>query len=395
MSRCVNIDWLEVYCLEVVNTPHNADYFKRQGYNVNVRNYGTPQYQQMFTIMGDDGFPFVEVRRDPYSLRSQGGIFPPNACHIRLSNRACYARNPIQDLRKFLLLHNYNYQSLSRIDICLDFNTFDTGETPESFIRKYMREEISKINQSAFYQFGKDISNIYFHGRDAWSTRIINSIKWGTDKSSITTKLYNKSLEMEQVKRKFYIQDAWKAADLDLSKDIWRVEFSLNSSFKMLESKDKTYNSGQQAERDLHNLCNYDSREKLLRYFHILSSKYFHFKNRELTASGNVKPKNRCSDHVCFKTSPDEQIYYPKRLTYQTEPTRTDKMLIKKLLGIVEDERIDHLTRTSAQDVITYLINEKRMIEYQYQPHLILYSDKQNPQRKQDIWGIIPQYAPF
>lgn len=379
MNRCVNIDWLEVFCLEDIGIPRNADFFKKNGFKVKEREYGTPQYREMFTIYDADNFPQFEVRRNPYSLKKNGGIFLPNACHIRLSNRACYKIAPIDDLRKFLIAYNYSYQSLSRIDICLDFNVFDSGETPKNFIKKYTKEEISKINQSAFYQFGKDISNIFMHGRDAWNERIINSLKWGSDTSSITTKMYNKSLELQQVKDKFYIRDAWKEAGLR-ENEVWRIEFSLNSSFKILEKKEafessQKYFALKAQETNLHNLCNYDTREKLLRYFHILAAKYFQFRNKDYTKDGKVKPKNRCSIHTTFKISPNEQAYEPKKLTCQTEPTRVDKMLIKRLEEIADNEKTLLYLKNSALNVAEYLSQQKRLKEAKFKNQLIMTYD--------------------
>ena len=67
-KRCVNIDWLEVYCLEDRHEyPCDAEYFRRHGYLVQERDYGTRQYNQMFTILDKWGNPMIEVRRDPPS----------------------------------------------------------------------------------------------------------------------------------------------------------------------------------------------------------------------------------------------------------------------------------------------------------------------------------------
>lgn len=423
MNRCVNIDWLEVYCLENIEAPRNAQFFRARGFKVKEREYGTPQYREMFTIYDSEDFPQFEVRRNPYSVKENGGIFLPNACHIRLSNRACYKVSPIDDLRAFLISNAYNYQTLSRIDICLDFNVFDSGETPKNFIKKYTKEEISKINQSAFYQFGKDISNIYMHGRDAWNERIINSLKWGSDTSSITTKMYNKSLELQQVKDKFYIRDAWKEAGLR-ENEVWRIEFSLNSSFKILEKKEafessQKYFALKAQETDLHNLCNYDTREKLLRYFHILAAKYFQFRNKDYTKNGKVKPKNRCSIHTTFKISPNEKAYEPKKLTKQKEPTKVDKMLIKRLEELIDSKDTSVLIKRAAMEVAQYLATEKRLKEKRFKDALIMSYEVEKPKvtkilpyqklsaseikeiwtptKKQiiDLWGEVPKKCPF
>lgn len=67
-QRCVNLDWVEVYCLESgKNFPHDANYFRECGYFVREREYGTRQYNQMFTILDENDLGFIEVRRDPVS----------------------------------------------------------------------------------------------------------------------------------------------------------------------------------------------------------------------------------------------------------------------------------------------------------------------------------------
>lgn len=71
--KCVNLDWLEVFCLEPADMP--AQYFQNLGWQVNVREYGTPLYREMFTLLTEHGKPFLEIRRNPYSLKENGGIF--------------------------------------------------------------------------------------------------------------------------------------------------------------------------------------------------------------------------------------------------------------------------------------------------------------------------------
>ena len=51
-KRCVNLDWLEIHAREPVGQPHNADYFRNQGCEVQEREYGTRVYREMFVIYG-------------------------------------------------------------------------------------------------------------------------------------------------------------------------------------------------------------------------------------------------------------------------------------------------------------------------------------------------------
>ena len=321
-NRCVNIDWLEVYCTEPLDFHCTADYFRKNGFDVTVRAYGTPQYKEVLLLSEHDK-PAYEIRRLPYSLREQGGIFPLGACHIRLANRACYQPNCIDSLRWFLMKHGYTYSSISRIDICMDFNNFDNLANPLNIIRKYMRGDISKINQC----------KVAAHGADAWDGRSWNSLKWGSPNSSVSTKLYNKTLEMKEQKRKFYIEDVWKAAGLlnDEAHPVWRVEFSLKSDIKGLIKID----SGELIENKL---TTYDTPERLLHMFSMYAGRYFHFKTIVRTREGNIQRKDRCPDLPLFKISPQDSVVKLFKPTMNKEPDRTDKMLIKRLREISRTE---------------------------------------------------------
>lgn len=276
--RCINIDWLEVYCLEPKQTPHTADYFERQGYNVKRRVYGTPQYKEMFTLKVD-GVEFIEIRRNPYSVKKDGGIFDERATHLRLSNRTCYEEAPIDHLRAFLVAHNYEFVSITRIDIAWDFCRFDDGTDPCKFMRQYMHDEVSKVYQS----------RVSAHGVDTWNERIWNSVKWGSPSSAITTKLYNKTLELKQAGDKPYIRDVWKMAGIDTGLDVWRIEFSLSSQMQTVKAK-------REGIIMKHSLCSYDSPHRLWRQFLICYNRYFDFRKKEYTERNGVRHLKRKYD---------------------------------------------------------------------------------------------------
>lgn len=339
MKRCINIDWLEVHCLEPLLQPqHDAEYFQHMGYKVKVRDYGTPQYSQMFTIYENE-IPFVEIRRAPYSIKSKGGIFDERSCHIRLSNVYCYEVSPIDKLRAFLVAHNYTYKTVSRIDICCDFNRFDDGGDPQEFIKQYMRGDISKVNQNRLSAFG----------RDTWADgRIINSLKWGSDRSPNTTKLYNKSQEMREAHDKPYIRQRWTEAGLDLSRDVWRIEFSLTSQFQTLKHK----KNGEILKKSL---SAYDNPQKMLIQFFYMYSKYFDFRHVEITRNGNIKPKYKCQKRMCLQYYGSDVVFTPCRNITQTkQPNRTDKILVKRLESMQFDMTIPREYRDAATELLHY-----------------------------------------
>lgn len=356
-TRCINLDWLEVYVLEPIGIPHDAAYFSLNEYEVHSRQYGTPLYQEMFTIY-EDGFPLLEVRRAPHPVNKDGAsILPPNAAHIRLANRTCYQPQAVNILRRFIIAHGYEYKSISRVDICMDFTEFDSKETPSNFVRKWFTAKISKLYQG----------NFSAHGLDKWSEREVNSIKWGRPTSSITTKLYNKTKELEECGDKFHIRDSWDEAGLDLTKDVWRVEFSINSSVKVLrcrrprnqEQAEET--NEQRNEISFRSLTNFDTADKLLQTFAALASHYFRFKEVEYTDTGKLREKRRCNDHPTFDFLATDANYTPRKVTLQKMPSRTEKILANTLKRMMADSVVSYKQRQLIYDILTYMAKTKRI----------------------------------
>lgn len=369
--KCINIDWLEVFCIEPM--PLTPDYYEQQGYKVRVREYGTPVYRQMFTIY-DGEVPIIEVRRDPYSLKAEGGIFEVGSCHLRLTNRACYRPEPVNDLRNFILAHGYFFKGITRLDICFDFELFDNRMKPRTLVNKLFANEVAKINQC----------NISAHGKDAWDGQVWNSLKWGSETSAVSTKLYNKTLELKTRTSKYYIVDSWEqaglakygvvfdkngqlktkimAADVDCTTppqdddvpemEIWRVEFALKTEARNWLRTD----TGEIFELRLTNI---DTREKLLFLWRSLANHYFHFKTKVLTKDGKPQRKDRCPDLPLSKTSVLEETFKVVRIINQPDPTRTERILIKKLLRLVDSENVSDEDKEAALRVLGYFENNR------------------------------------
>lgn len=314
--RCINLDWLEVYVLEDINImPCDAAYYTSQGYVVHQRDYGTRVYAQMFTIDDENGQPWLEIRRHPLSLTAKnGGLFPPNASHIRLSNYACYRDDAISALRDFLAKHHYEFVKIYRADVALDFETFDSGDDPAKFIERFMSSKYSKVNQT----------NIAAHGEDNWGGRLWRSLSWGKPTSMISTKMYCKSIELQQVHDKPYIRWAWfnagliedpihntshnKAGEL-YTPMIWRVEFSIKSSAKkwfIIERSDIRHGKIPMP----YTLDVFDTKPRLLLIFASLAEHYFHFKYFEPD-----QRKDRCRDKVLFHFNLNTQFVKIERYT--------------------------------------------------------------------------------
>ena len=305
-KRCVNLDWLELHAYEPIMTSLNAAYYRSKGYHVEEREYGTRVYREMFTILDHHGNGMIEIRRNPAS-QGVGGIHAFNECHIRLTNRTCYWDNAAQMLNDFVTQHQYYNVRISRVDLCLDFSAFDKGDDPAAFVRRYFKHKYAKINQG----------RIHSHGEDTWSGQEWNSLSWGSKSSPVSTKMYDKTLELYVPKfdtyKKPYIRQAWLLAGLidDIDRctlngekqRIWRVEFSLTSAVRNwvpieLNGDAKHYQS-------LHNTLDvYSSRERILVMFASLAHHYFRFKYYE-----EGKRKDRCKDKKLFVWKANEVVY--------------------------------------------------------------------------------------
>lgn len=349
MMRCINIDWLECYCLEDRLTyPHNAEYFEQKGWNVQQREYGTPMYEEMFTLVDTFGQPFIEIRRKPKSTNSQHGIFDEMSCHLRLVNRACYAQSAAKMMADFIANNGFTFQRISRIDLCLDFEHFDYGDDPAKFLERYMKGRYAKINQA----------NIAAHGLDQWDGRAWNSVSWGSPKSMVKTRFYNKSMELKQGKDKPYIRQAWQASGLVddwvamtkkrhdgtvYSPVIWRVEFAIKSGTKGWFVCEDYSSSKRQLRSYKNTLDVYSTRQQMFAVFLSLASHYFHFKHFEYKVKGKgavaeslsaVRPdtlhklcsmeerepqrKDRCADKQLFRTDKLDTFYTIEKTVSET-----------------------------------------------------------------------------
>lgn len=399
--KSINLDWLSVYCLEPKGVAMNAAYFKALGWTVEEREYGTPQYREKFTLMNGH-HPFLEIERNPYSLKQNGGIFEPESCHIRLANRTLYQPQPVQQLTNFIVKYGYEYKGISRVDVCCDLTIFDNCMKPQDLANKYMKDKIWKVHQSKIDAHSSDGDDSWripihlgAHGKETKTGRTWNSLKWGSPKSALSTKLYNKTLELETNSGKFYIKDAWVKAGLcDLQKvtyeyrnpktketeirtkqvcvipgtsvdqeipiegakkiDIWRVEFSMNSEGR------KWIDLGDNHVVDL-SLNAFDNLDSLAATFFTCSEWLFSFIYAKWITKGATRMKertNRCKKLQLFNTKFLHSHYKPQRQTETEDPSRTEKIMMHRLMQKSKDENLSEEYREACWQVACEISKE-------------------------------------
>lgn len=369
-TRCINIDWLEVHALEPIDSVRDAEYFRAQGWGVDERPYGTRVYNQMFTLILPNGERFLEIRRAPSASESSKAaqFFEVNSMHIRLCNRTCYIKGCAQLLADFMEQHNIMFKRIARIDIALDFEKFDKGDNPQDFLTRYLNGRYSKVNQG----------NVRAYGKDLWDGRFWNSVAWGAKKSMIGTKLYNKTLELREAHDKPYIRQAWAAAGLvddfiQLTKkgkdgtyykpEIWRVEFSIQSSVKGWFTMEHDELGNPKKHSFKNTLDCYKTRDDLLRVFASLASHYFHFKHFEAD-----QRKDRCKDKVLFDFKIGEETFYHIDKVATAKPADKTAVALRRRLVAYRETHYDNQIR-KACDLILATLQDECLRKSAVNPH--------------------------
>lgn len=338
----------------------NADYFRSHGYIVHEREYGTRVYSEMFTIEDQHGHAFIEVRRNPQSGSSSFTGLSELSCHLRLVNRACYANNPVRDMAEFMLKHDYIFQRIFRLDLCYDFIRFDSGDDPARFLRRYIENKFSKVNQC----------KVRVIGDDSWASFDWESVSWGAPTSMVGTKMYNKTKELKATgDKKPWIKQAWFESGLvddplNLP-DVWRIEFSMHSSARnwiVIEDADSKHNKKRAVP---HTLEMFDGRDRLWERFEEMAHHYFQFRYVEyldkVNSDGerNLKRKDVCREKRLFNFNLDRTFYKIEGVAVECKPDKDDDILRRRLTLYREKHADPDLRR--AIDILLNNLNRERL----------------------------------
>ena len=338
----------------------NADYFRNHGYVVHEREYGTRVYNEMFTVEDQHGHAFIEVRRNPQSGSSSFTGLSELSCHLRLVNRACYANNPVRDMAEFMVKHDYIFQRIFRLDLCYDFIRFDSGDDPARFLRRYIENKFSKVNQC----------KVRVIGDDSWASFDWESVSWGAPTSMVGTKMYNKTKELKATgDKKPWIKQAWFESGLvddplNLP-DVWRIEFSMHSSARnwiVIEDADSKHNKKRAVP---HTLEMFDGRDRLWERFEEMAHHYFQFRYVEyldkVNSDGerNLKRKDVCREKRLFNYNLDRTFYKIEGVAVECKPDKDDDILRRRLTLYREKHADPDLRR--AIDILLNNLNRERL----------------------------------
>jgi len=291
----------------------------------------------------------------------------------------------VQLLREFMLRHDYIFKAIFRIDICYDFEYFDYGDQPSRFARRILERKYRKINQCKIHAIGDD----------RWSDYDWETLSWGSPTSMVSTKLYNKSKEIETVsKEKVYIPYAWFLAGLidnpvsrtkidahgkEYKPEIWRVEFSMKSKAKRWLVIEDVSGKRMKKTEIPHTLDLYDAPDKLWRRFQDLAFHYFHFKvakykevRKGLTRPLLAEPshaedrqpirKSLCPDKLLFRWDKDHEFEQLDMKMRAAKPDNTMEILRRHLQNY--RVKTEDFKQREACDIILDFLEKEDMRRY-------------------------------
>ena len=344
MTYVLNIDWLALFCLyKPVGLEQwspeeqlTGDLF-HGNFRIKLQQYGTRQFSKLWTISipneEDSGWEdFAEVQSHPYA----GNVLPKNAIIVRFVNRILYLDELWDYVADFMETCRFEFQSISRIDVCADFNQFATID-PLSLIEGFASKK--------FRHIGRGVGAMYFdHGVRKKEYGVhYTGMSFGTHASDARVYLYNKSFELMTEKDKPYIKDHWILAGLNIQ-DVWRLEVSIKS--KATKFRDSSANKEVTIDTKL--VANADGLDKV---FHTFVRKLFSFvRNRPDITNITREPRIMLFD--------DSKPFFDRCVIRNVScSSRMERILLKALYQLADRYRgteirdIDLLSQQFAFDL--------------------------------------------
>jgi hypothetical protein len=292
MNKVINIDWLQLNCKGQLSL--------HAGFTYKLLPYSTRVFRKIYEMYQADRL-LCTIACCPLS-----SAIPQDTNIIKFENRILYEPDLWSVVDCVIKVSNLKFKGVSRLDVCCDFNYFDNNLRGDTFIANF-------LNNSYFHHCKSKYS---VHGRQKYYN-INDYLRFGSGNSIVVSYLYNKTLEMHEVKHKHHIYNCWLENKLDVSKDVFRLEFSIKSSQISITD----YQSKEKLELNTSNLRSYDFLQEL---FYSLYERYFTFSYRATGSKKDDLKRVPLFNRV-------RNTYINKIFSNTKDFTRTDKTFLRRL----------------------------------------------------------------
>lgn len=300
MQCLPNLDYLLVYGIF-----HQKVYdLDNIGYDIIDLGKSTSIFKFQYSIRIKD-IEYATVLFEPHSsiLASDSGM-------IKISNWVLYSEHMSTIILDIFASLSFRFVRVSRLDICIDFTEFNYSLHPHSLIDLYFKREVFREGRGKFKAIGTTSSQPTYE-----------YLKFGSNYSDICTYLYNKSLEMLQVKSKDWITKKWFNSGWNGIDEVWRLEFSIKQ--KNIQFVD--IDTGEQLPLSLDNVFSLSFINNMVK---ALADKYFNFYTIKEREKGSYFVKDKVP--ISLLTLEHSGIVKPLHIA-TLDGSKANKLMISRL----------------------------------------------------------------
>lgn len=384
----ISVDWFQVTCVRPVTQNISEGMFfegKHKTAEGKTCIYQTRNGREFNALFGNCLDIYLhDFRCATLYCEPRPGTMHPSVCMVKMANPILYSARWIWYLNDILSALRWDYNNISRIDVCADFNTFYGNLDPREFIRRYMFSGVHSNITPSYYRVGgnkyetigrKEVVSENFEGISVNFSRHVNEyLRFGKRSSGVATYLYNKSLELEQVKGKEYIRRLWHASGLADSRDtpVFRLEFSISpsaSNVKVKRTEEERAELAKARNLKLQNidqfkvrsLCmdDFGTQQKIENVFWAYCSHYFRFK-----IVGKQKTSFHWKNLVLFESTFTTQMKPYRMSTPLNSGVAEDnarKRLEKILFNTPELSAVEAISIEKTINVLRRLAHDNKM----------------------------------
>lgn len=327
MVKSISIDWLQISVLTTCKLSETKHYT----YSFKLWEYGTKLFEEIYTVK-KNGIEIGTIQAKPRPKHMN-----PQLLLIKYSNNLLYS-NELKEVNTELgELLKWKFNRVNRLDLAIDFHEFDNKVSPVSLIREIMSSNLTVRGSKKLTCIIGDSSLMNYQ-----------YLKAGSNKSEVSWYLYNKTVEMREVALKPWIVENWEKNNLDLKKDIWRLEFRIiPKSKKEFEFVD--LDSGEVF--DLFSCMNDFLSQKVM----AIVEKHF-----RIYQDNGTKNKSRINDIRFFEREDFRLVRTPLRPASKIR--KWEKSVVNSLLDNAQELRnLKRQTRESIAEFAISYINENRL----------------------------------
>lgn len=302
---CISVDWFEVCCYGAP-IEKGERIVNGMRYEIIDEEKNTRIFKKLYKVV-HRGLDYFYIQQEPISSALKRGL-----TLVKVANRVLYSEKYVPLLIELLKSLGLHYKGVSRIDIAYDCNYFYDGRSPKKFIRDYISKPLDKKGGIYLANVQKHIA---FFEKSISSNTQWSYIKFGMGTGGRSAYIYDKSLELSEVKDKPWIRKVW--ADNGLINDekhhVWRSEISIKSQGKQLLNLDT-------GELFALHPSFLDTYEQVCKIFHFYAAKSFDFRINKGQKNRRNFPPLRLFDTTISVTC------VPKKVSIAADTGRSEKV---------------------------------------------------------------------